>query len=868
MANIGGLSSGSSTNLYGAKMKGYGGLASGMDTDSMIEGMTLGTRTKIQEALKKKTKYQWQTDAYRSITDKLIGFSKKYLDIGSLNSPYRAGFFDKSLVTAHGTNSKFLSVTGTSNALENMSVLGIKQLARDSSLVTNHNSSGQVMSTGNINFGEATVSKLDEGQLKLNYDGVGYTLNFSQGAKIAVKDASGNYQEQTLDFTSPASTKQSIDWMLQSVNVVDRTGTPTGDKLSDKISFDVEANGYFSLSHKDPTDATQFAIGGGSEEALKALGFMDSDNKLVGNGLIVTGGKLEGESPAADVSYKRQFDKFMAGKQITFSYNGVSKSIKMPDDETSAVFDNVDNFKDYLQTELNAAFGSGKITVARTDPSDPNNTSLSFATNDPSSLFKITDADTDIMGKKGVMSMSYANTNRLNREESLINSGLAGLPAGFGEYDINPATGEKIYRQGNGLDKLYNEKGELKLTVNGKPITGLTVESSLYDITNAINSSNAGVKVTYVETADRFSIQATAKGEAGKIEFNDGGDGGPSDFLKTLFGAGSGNTPPAIGTDFERVKGQDAIMTVKYEGNMEMDIKRDSNSFNLDGSTFNLNTVFGYKEKLDTNGNPIRNPITGLIEYDKIPGTEEITFTAAVDTEKVSKVIKEMIDDYNTVLEETFKQVSTKPDRNYGPLTDDEKSQLNSEDIKKLEDKAKEGILFNDGLLRSLSDQLRSVFSGVTDAGTLKNMGINLSSDYAANGKITFDEEAFKSALLENPDEIKNLFTKPIVKDARGDVIDSGGFSVRLKSITDSFAKWQGTPKGTLIEKAGSTLSPTSVLQNSLKKLMDGLDDQVDVLKDRLQVEIDRYTRQFSTLEQLVQQMNAQSGWLTQALGG
>lgn len=56
MATIGGLSGTTSSgiNMYGTSIKGYGGLASGLDTDSLIQGMTQGTRMQITQLLKKK----------------------------------------------------------------------------------------------------------------------------------------------------------------------------------------------------------------------------------------------------------------------------------------------------------------------------------------------------------------------------------------------------------------------------------------------------------------------------------------------------------------------------------------------------------------------------------------------------------------------------------------------------------------------------------------------------------------------------------------------------------------------------------------------------------------------------------------------
>ena len=61
MSTIGGLTGSTTSNI-----RGYGGLASGMDRDSLIEGMTYGTTSKIT---KKKQKKQ---PAYQNIYKPLL----------------------------------------------------------------------------------------------------------------------------------------------------------------------------------------------------------------------------------------------------------------------------------------------------------------------------------------------------------------------------------------------------------------------------------------------------------------------------------------------------------------------------------------------------------------------------------------------------------------------------------------------------------------------------------------------------------------------------------------------------------------------------------------------------------------------------
>lgn len=90
----------------------------------------------------------------------------------------------------------------------------------------------------------------------------------------------------------------------------------------------------------------------------------------------------------------------------------------------------------------------------------------------------------------------------------------------------------------------------------------------------------------------------------------------------------------------------------------------------------------------------------------------------------------------------------------------------------------------------------------------------------------------------------------------------------RLTVITDKYASVTGATKGILVEKAGSIYAPTSILTNSLKKSMDGIDSIIERLQSQLKSETDRYIKQFTSLETLISQMNSQSSWLQGAFGG
>lgn len=144
MASIDALTSSTSS------IRGYGGLASGLDRDTLIEQLTAGTQAKIDKANQDKTKLEWEQEAIRAITDMMYDFTQKYTSYSSSTNLLGSAFYGRTDITANGANSKYVSVTGSTNTADLMTVLGVKELAQAASLKTNGNASDRTLNLGEI----------------------------------------------------------------------------------------------------------------------------------------------------------------------------------------------------------------------------------------------------------------------------------------------------------------------------------------------------------------------------------------------------------------------------------------------------------------------------------------------------------------------------------------------------------------------------------------------------------------------------------------------------------------------------------------------------------------------------------------------
>ena len=130
MASITSLSNSSynTSSIYGNRNV-LSGLASGMDTESMIENAVSGIKLKIENLTKKRTRIEWQQEAYRSIIDKAVNFNNKYTSYSSKTNLLSQSFFSSAVNTAvMGTYKDKITASGKSSS--DIKINGVKQMAK------------------------------------------------------------------------------------------------------------------------------------------------------------------------------------------------------------------------------------------------------------------------------------------------------------------------------------------------------------------------------------------------------------------------------------------------------------------------------------------------------------------------------------------------------------------------------------------------------------------------------------------------------------------------------------------------------------------------------------------------------------------
>ena len=673
---VNGTSSATSSLLSSGRMN-ISGLASGMNTDEIIEGMTVGTRSKIAKVKQQQTLLGWQTDAFRGIADKLISLSTKYTSYMSpATNLMSTRLFSKTVVAAQGANASKVSITGAGH--DNMSIAGVKQMAKNASVTTGERSSRAITTDalGDLTENRET-SKLEGGTLKIKYGSTDFTLKLEAGT----------------DLSSGAAIESALNDQLAKMNF--GSNSNLGDMLEFKFTQTGDARtGAFALEIKDSDNTGNgVQITGGSSNVLVGLGFLNesTDGKTAEEAKEIIenspmgkpagkGEPITGAITGSSIMDTTTGAAMLAGKSMTFMMDGVRKTINFHNDADQN--QDINSIRTHLQTQLDKEYGAGRITVG-TD-----NDKLTFATAENTSVLRISEASTGVSGNKGVLGNIVGRNNRINLNAKIGEAGFGGLNLDSIAKDgwLTNEKGEYLDQYGKVLGNQADEAGRVetyKLEINGKSIKGITANTTVKQLMDKINSSDAGVNISYMEMSDRFSITSKVDGAAGKVEYD-----GADNLATQLFG----DLSSASKTD-----GQDAILSIKYKGTNEThEIRRASNNVDLDGMTVTLKGEFGY----DAGGNIIA-------------GTEDITFTASADTDKLVEAVKAFIKDYNEMLDAVNEQVSTKPARDaqnrksYQPLTDEQRDNMSDKEIERWETEAKKGILFNDMSLRNIMSDFR-----------------------------------------------------------------------------------------------------------------------------------------------------------------
>ncbi|OAA93653.1 flagellar filament capping protein FliD [Clostridium coskatii] len=522
-----------------------------------------------------------------------------------------------------------------------------------------------------------------------------------------------------------------------------------------------------------------------------------------------------------------------------------------------------------------------------------------------SSFFDASSSDKDILAATNFAPFNVSSADGLSAVDTSVATFTPGVGAKTGKYSISvkqlakgagisntlyvpsnqTATKAQLSTKLTDIDPSLS--GSVKLGLNANNATSdfnVTLDNTsgtatLGDLINAINDQGSGsVKATYSELTGQFNLNSTRTGSDTSLAIKSGSTAS----LSTILGFSAANSAGVTTADWtvsststdtatgKIQKGQNADVIITPPGGSGVEVTdKTSNNFTIDGMTYTLSSE----------GTDSTHPVTASV-------------TVGQDTQKVYDKIKSFIDKYNAIVDEIQTKLTEKPNSDYKPLTDAQKAEMSSTQITAWETKAKVGILRNDDNLQNLLDNLTTAFTTAVNNTGLSmgryggnSIGIDTSQDYTTPDHIDIaDPTALKTAISNNCDQILKMFTN--VSTAAAPIADDGstkydtstqeyqedGIFTRINTILQKNVGFTNTTLNTAIltSYANKQYDFTITGTGGKNTLPDQLyEEQLNIKKITAQMSTDqeKYYKQFSNLETVMNQLNAQQSQLSSMLG-
>ncbi len=350
---------------------------------------------------------------------------------------------------------------------------------------------------------------------------------------------------------------------------------------------------------------------------------------------------------------------------------------------------------------------------------------------------------------------------------------------------------------------------------------------SVNDFVQKINMSKAGVTAIYDSGSGTMSITSNSTGSSAVTL-----KGMAFEKFKIASEVTDANdTSTAVGT---AATGKDAKVNING-----LDMTQSSNQFTINGVQLTLNSVS--------------------------PSGQSSQITVTSDNDKLVSSVQSFVDAYNSVLSLMNGKVGEERYNKYQPLTDEQKKDMSSDEIKLWESKAKSGMLKNDSILeQTISNMRTAMVQGVTlpDGKKISFAQLGISTGtYETKGKLFLDTDKLKSALDTNPNIVNDFFgTNNAASTQNNKFTENDGIIAKMKKVTRSALENMASTAGT--SKVSSDTNAAFLVNSLLGTQLTSLDRQITDMTSRINDKETNYYKKFTAMESAMNRYNNQASSL------
>ncbi|MFR1708034.1 MAG: flagellar filament capping protein FliD [Clostridium sp.] len=508
------------------------------------------------------------------------------------------------------------------------------------------------------------------------------------------------------------------------------------------------------------------------------------------------------------------FESTVLGKDSTFTIGGTNTEVGTIESGVDATAATITGFK--LQ---NLKESVGKLTVGGKE--------IDISINDTMTTGDIEKLLNEKL-KEHKLSAEISDNGDITFKSTVLGSGVEDP-----ELKINGNIGGFI--KGTDAEKATNtlDKSAIDgktVSINGKSFKvdlsqfekNGTVEEQLKAkeayLNNLLKQQNINVTAT-IKSDDEIIFTSNVAGASSKVD------------ISTLSG----------GTLVD--EGRDASLTIKDDKGGVYTHTGISNTVTLDGITFKFTGEI---------------PSGGI----NVNGKKDVT--------EIKDKLVNFINDYNTLMEKLNTLTMEKKNKNYNPLTDEQKKEMSEDEIKLWNDKVKQGQLYKDSdvtrIANKMKEAMRSLVGGID--GNLEKFGIKPVADYQGvkNGTFIIDETKLTEALENNSEEVMKLFiSNPTSTEGMTEQEKNSktGIAQRLKTILYNETV---TVASSIIKKAGIEGS-ASITNNELTKSIEKYERKIADMEKSFSTREQQLYSKWATIETMMNQLNSQQSYLMSQLG-
>lgn len=229
------------------------------------------------------------------------------------------------------------------------------------------------------------------------------------------------------------------------------------------------------------------------------------------------------------------------------------------------------------------------------------------------------------------------------------------------------------------------------------------------------------------------------------------------------------------------------------------------------------------------------------------------------DVEASVQAIKKFVTDYNDMISHMNTKLSEARNRDFLPLTEEQRKEMSDKEIELWEAKAKSGMLRNDSIVMQAMTEMRQAMIRIVKVDEQTDTSLSLNAigittgNYKERGKlIVSNESKLREAIEANPDHVLALF------NGKGEADEQQGIMMKLEATMTATLKKFSDRAGT------STVIDTAAFNKEafFGKRITEIDNRIRSTTRRADEMEDRLYKQFAAMEAAMQRFNSQSAYL------